>query len=401
MSDIRNTEIIKDGTEYNLELDEATIKIGGNTEKFVPNINASKWDDETWLNINLPDIVNAEKETFLDDKIELAIGDKVHRFYKKESARGGYNLEYEIQLNTKPISNRVTLDLQHSDDLRFDFQPSLEEEYEKDNLGLNLGYKTVKEFLDDFHQPENAKHSYAVNITKRNNKYKMGKFCHIFRPKIIDAIGKEVWADIEIKDKQLIITINQVWLNSAKYPIIIDPVLGYEATGTNDTGSAVTMWGSTFTSDVAGTIDDFNFSCQANDGNGSKMALYPTSGGTPEGEDVLEQVEWDVLGTGPQGTAAVGTTEIAATTLYFIGWLPENQAAMECGFDTSGGNCEYETAPDPVYADWFPTTLPACQNNSWNFAVWCNYTEAGAPAVGQPYFKRVAGIPHSITYRRW
>ena len=90
MSDIRDTAIIKDGTEYNLELDGATIKIGGTGEKFVPNINTSKWDDETWLNINMPVAVANEKETFIDKKIELSIGDSVYRFYKKEDERSAF-----------------------------------------------------------------------------------------------------------------------------------------------------------------------------------------------------------------------------------------------------------------------------------------------------------------------
>ena len=66
-------------TEYfeNLTPDDVPciVRIGGSlSERFVPNINCSKWDDEFWYNCNHPDIVTTQVETIDDEKIELSIG---------------------------------------------------------------------------------------------------------------------------------------------------------------------------------------------------------------------------------------------------------------------------------------------------------------------------------------
>jgi len=97
-------------------------------------------------------------------------------------------------------------------------------------------------------RPPEVVGSYAVyykNISnyhsskERAEKYKTGKAFHIYRPKLIDAIGKEAWADIEILNNQLIIKIPRTFLETAVYPITVDPTFGYEqigATSSTDTG---------------------------------------------------------------------------------------------------------------------------------------------------------------------
>ena len=168
MSDVQEFDRID--TEYDTELDEAAIKIGGTSQKFVPNINASKWNNEAWLNINTPGLVTTEKETYQDGKIELVLGDKTHRYYEK-----GGKLEYEIEFKQTPLSNVVTLNLAFPIGLDFYYQPELEQ-WEIDEGCV---------------RPDNVVGSYAVYWNKKNNRYKTGKFCHIYRPKIIDADRKE------------------------------------------------------------------------------------------------------------------------------------------------------------------------------------------------------------------
>ena len=75
----------KIGTEYEVVLTKndvpCKVKVGGSLSKFAPNINMQKWDDEVWLNVNHPDVVNLETETHIDDKISLTIGDQTHKYY--------------------------------------------------------------------------------------------------------------------------------------------------------------------------------------------------------------------------------------------------------------------------------------------------------------------------------
>lgn len=218
--------------EYDLTLAETdvpvVIKIGGNDKttkgKFIPNINSSKWNNECWLNINHPNIVNAEKESFVDGKLEIAIGSKTHRYYVAE----GGKLEYEIEFAAKPQSNIIELALNFPDGLRFDYQDTLENEYKKDSLW----YKTLEDYLADHNRPPNVVGSYAVKWapggkTKKNNQYKTGKFCHIYRPKLIDANNKVAWCGLGITGKTLAITMPQWFLDTATYPIRLDPTIGY------------------------------------------------------------------------------------------------------------------------------------------------------------------------------
>ena len=103
------TDIIKDQHNYNVELGHvsaerekgnASVTIGGSDKlKFVPNINASKWNDEAILNINYPDtVVTSETETFADDKIELTAGGLTHRFFKKDDR----SLKHDIVVPSLP-----------------------------------------------------------------------------------------------------------------------------------------------------------------------------------------------------------------------------------------------------------------------------------------------------------
>jgi hypothetical protein len=58
-----------------------------------------------------------------------------------------------------------------------------------------------------------------------------GKLCHIHRPQIIDSRGRRCWGDLSIVGNTLCITIPEKWLSEAKYPVIVDPVIGTTAIG--------------------------------------------------------------------------------------------------------------------------------------------------------------------------
>ena len=260
------------GTEYDIELTKddvpCTIKIGGTTEKFVPNINTSKWNDECWLNINHPDVVNTEVEQFIDNKIELSIGNNTHRYYVNQNGR----LEYEIVFRAKPTSNKVELDLDFSDGLSFFHQPAL----------------TQEEIDEGGERPDDVINSYAVYWKKKNNKYRTGKFCHIYRPKITDAAEHWEWCDLEYKDKKLTITISQNFLDSAVYPLTLDPTLGYTSIGGTVGGEDSRSYanrGLTFQNDIAiltGIVTRVWFYCRNTFvAEPVELGVYDESGGEP------------------------------------------------------------------------------------------------------------------------
>jgi len=53
-----------------------------------------------------------------------------------------------------------------------------------------------------------------------------GKLCHLNRPEIIDTRGRRCWGELSIVENELRIMIPEWWLSEAKYPVLIDPVVG-------------------------------------------------------------------------------------------------------------------------------------------------------------------------------
>jgi hypothetical protein len=92
------------------------------------------------------------------------------------------------------------------------------------------------EQFDFFRQPDWLKNpllagSYAVYKKETFIGEGTGKLCHIHRPKIIDAAGRWVWGDLSVSGDRLCITIPEGWLSEARYPVIVDPVIGTTTVG--------------------------------------------------------------------------------------------------------------------------------------------------------------------------
>ena len=158
------------------------------------------WRKETWLNVSY-------KTTKKLSKVEM---------YQKNGA-----FEIDIILNKKPFTNIFIYKIQ-TGGLNFWYQPPL------NRNEIRAGYI----------RPENIIGSYAVyHKIKRhdsgNGNYGTGKFCHIYRPEAIDALGKKVWCDLDIDVDvgTMTITVPQDFLDNAIYPVRIDPEFGYNAYG--------------------------------------------------------------------------------------------------------------------------------------------------------------------------
>ena len=195
---------VKDKAEYELELKECELKIGGKDEKtdgkFVPNVNMSRWNDECWFNMNQVDVVDKEVEKFKDDKIELTIGNNTHVY-----SIVGDTLACELVLAQRPPLDEVEFKIDFPEGLMFWRQPPL----------------TQEEINQGCIRPENVKGSYAVYWKKRNNKYKTGKFCHIYRPRLVDDWGDWVWAVVDIQSKRMFFKMDGEWLDNAHYPVTL------------------------------------------------------------------------------------------------------------------------------------------------------------------------------------
>jgi hypothetical protein len=140
---------------------------------------------------------------------------KTHHVFRRLD---GDRFEYDVVLLREPETNVVSIDLTVPDGLEFFRQPS-------EDAARRHGLRCAPEVLD----------SYAVYWKERNGRYKTGKFCHIYRPRIRDARGREVWGKLEINGRSMSVTIPDDWLADAAYPVVVDPVIGTQTRGALNT----------------------------------------------------------------------------------------------------------------------------------------------------------------------
>lgn len=203
---------------------------------FFPRMKIKRWDNEVNFSVGVVSEYQGVNQK-VADKVEWNDGHGVGaKFYQKSSEE----FEFEISLDRKPLTGFVLLSIE-TKGLDFFYQPPL----------------TQKEIDDGNIRPDNVVGSYAVyhqtmkgdysQIGGKN--YRAGKAFHIYRPKAFDDNGEWAWCEMNISGGGMKITMPQPFLDTAKYPIIIDPTFGYDSVGASIFNtSADAMYGSLFTS---------------------------------------------------------------------------------------------------------------------------------------------------------
>lgn len=232
------------------------------------------WNDEQKISI-IPQIptatFGADKDTdrsfkkqanrpLLSKKMEYRSGDVTAFIEPKAGTENEFDIDFT--LNAPPATNVFTYKIEGADDFDFFYQPEL----------------TPEEIAEGAERPENVIGSYAVyhkhnanhQIGKTN--YTTGKAFHIYRPKAIDANGAEVWAELLYSEGVLAVTVPEKWLETAAYPVVVDPTFGTTAIG--GTAGALNLdrlYGTKATLTEDGTV--------------SKITVY--NGGGTNGKGVL------------------------------------------------------------------------------------------------------------------
>ncbi len=223
MPSVKSFKKIND-TTFKIPIGNEEVEIGDkDSDSFKPHAKLKRWGEECWIKLELPIAKNIQP---IEEKgkLEWVDSDKEVHFYPLEPRvvtegkskfeqlkEGGF--EFELILKEKPTTNKISL-LFESQGLEFWYQPALTQE-EKDRGAR---------------RPENVVGSYAVYHKEQKKfiksqaegeKYKIGKAFHIYRPKIIDSDGWEVWGELNIDAKkgELTVTIPQDFIDNAVYPI--------------------------------------------------------------------------------------------------------------------------------------------------------------------------------------
>jgi hypothetical protein len=176
------------------------VVLSGGKSGGLPNVNAGRWDDECWLNLNYTDMLNPDLKA--GDKLILEKGSERWESWPLNSEV----LESAITFASKPAKTQIRLRMAHSSGLSLYPQP----------LILPEGHSA----------PENVLGSLAVYHNKAHHRigghnYGVGKHSQIYRWECIDAKGLKAWCDPWVVDGEDIVTGLPVdFMKKATYPVI-------------------------------------------------------------------------------------------------------------------------------------------------------------------------------------
>lgn len=341
---------------------------------FMPQVKIQRWDNECNVSIRLvDDELTKPTITTVKDKIVWTNVEKDIKFYdlpiSEEHPEGAY--EFEIILKEKPKTNRIEFTL-NTKGLDFYYQSELTQE-EKDRGDV---------------RPENVVGSYAVYASENKvnyvggKEYKCGKVGHIFRPKVVDAKGTEVWGELNVDAAQgiLSVAIPQDFLDKAVYPVRHAAGFTFGFTGTGATESSI---GVNYASFVNGTPAD-------GDGTVQTVSMY---GRDASGSTAVKAVIWlksnnTIIAAGVGGTVSINSsvaqwwnmtysTEPTVTNgeVYQVGFIPNNTASAYRDSHAS------QTPPLGGYdlnSYTTPTSLSSPYGNStYKYSIYATYTAGG------------------------
>ena len=389
-------EIVKElgKSEYNIKkIGEvgANVLIGGKDatvgNKVVPNSNIS-WEcfsggEKYFINLNRKGVtVDTEQETFSNGELGIKVGDNTD-IWKIVDGK----MKWNIKFDKKPLTNVFEWEMLNTDGMRFLYQGTSEETWilESHNgtrFVFGMDYAAYMAHENNHPRIEKVIGSYAV-YTKRKHKggllasdgstiqnYKTGKLGHIYRPLCIDDDGKEEWAVLSIDENKnpsaLSITIPQAFLDNAKYPVVLDPTIGFTAIGGTSAGyNDNFIIGSRFIAPAAGNANPGTLYCYLRSDDEAVDQVHSVyeseAGDTVAGADKLSVGNLVVTNITSAGwyNGSITWLNIIADTDYFIGYNGE---------DVDGGehlHAYYDISETGGYEDGeyvarvYDTTMPS------------------------------------------
>jgi hypothetical protein len=359
---------------------------------FEPQVKLKRWGNEANFSVRLVDTAPGQADVTVDkERVVWAKGGREARFYAQGWGVDNGAFEFEVIFNEKPSTNQVVFTIQ-SKELRFFYQPPL----------------TAEEIAEGAGQPENVVSSYAVyHATKENmhptqaeaDKYKAGKAFHIFRPRVTDALGAEIWAELNIDEAagELTITIDQDWLDSATYPVTVDPTFGYTTKGsTNASSIENAIIGSVFPISEDGTGVSITAGLCNTNSLKVKAAVYLHSDSSlvsngAATERTIDVPNWPTV-TWETFTFSTGPSLSNGVDYILVAWGESGGGNSYLAYDA--GDTDQRHSQGRTY-DGFPDPATFTHNN-FKYSIYCTYTAA---AAGQPTQIRTQGIPTGSGYR--
>lgn len=366
------------------QADKVIFGHGTKSGQFKKSVRMERWNGEASIEIAAPDAL-------VDDDTAEVIGDEL---VVKDAKRGMYfktfddeTFKFGLLLYEKPLVNSWTFNMAGHESFDFFFQPALANKNEDGSTWENSEWGGKRT------RPADVNNSYAVyHKTKRDHvigqtNYATGKFCHIYRPKFIDANGATAWGDINIENGQYTVSCPQSFLDSAVYPIKANDTVGYTTLGGSDDSGNVDLfysWEANSNPSSSGTLTSMTMAYWHSGGTAkSKYALYSDDTGVSPNEPLnlitnSGTAEFTITRTtkptsdlGTWTTANTGAASIVSGTKYWLA-TNNNDGSVNNAYD-SGATAEV-IAGSSLYSVFPPDPTTASFQASLKLSFYYTYT---------------------------
>ncbi len=355
---------------YRVEHSLGDVEIGRPND-FKPRAKMNRWGGECFIDVSYP-TSKSKAAIHADNKVKWQDDDVDVVMYPTSED----DFEFEVILKSRPATNFILLDI--------------------DSQGLDFFYQaklTLAELAEGFQQrPDNIIGSYAVyHKTKRKffqtvddgAKYKCGKAFHIYRPELIDANGDRMWAEMNITGAQLRITMDDAWLDSAVYPVIVDPTFGYTTAAatpwfmsTRLAGRAVAYQYTASAGDTLVTLHSYSFHTLGDPSYIWDLAVYDMSGGVPDNR-LGNAVQMSCNGAMAWYTTAI-TDVMSNGSTYVVAAGNDQPGNASAYFDSLGANSYSNYGSDGA----LPATWSESAGSVAALSIYATYTEGGGDGDG-------------------
>lgn len=363
-----------------------------------PKMTLEKWNGEVVMGVTYDGMQATGARPFLSKNVEWSDGNQTMQVVPLEASStmedGGY--EINIILDSKPASNVFNFSIDGADNLDFFYQAPLWQE-----AGLKAPTKDCTDIdciIDDqqTYRPQNVVGSYAVYYKDHHDhiegeiNYAAGKAYHIFRPKVTDAVGNEVWADMSYANDTLTVAVPQIFLNNATYPVKVDPDFGNTNTGVSSTNNSANAYDlSRRTSAPAGTITSLSSNQKMTASTCSAVnMIYDDS--SPNGR--LDYTATITISTQAWYTSASTLSFVMVSgTTYWIGSTSNSSSCtgnnlffFDAGAGVSSNGASYSSPP--------ASTLARGGDLGRSYSAYVTYTAAVTAVTERPILKVTNGL---------
>jgi len=355
------------------------LRIGGKTEKFVPNVNASfsceTGTEKYWYNINANSvIVDKQTEILASDSVSLKVGDTTEQ-YVVEKYYGQECLKWKRIFDKHPGTNTFEYKLDFGKGVKFFWQPSLKELQEQ--------------YPDDGRDEGFEMEHYAVYCDKKGNspdgKYATGKLGFILPPMFTDANGKQMQGSIYIDAANNILrtTIDKVWFEKATFPVIANDTFGYTTGGASYTGCDrnYILCSGPYTPAGNGTLTSITMPKIRLDANTSfTMGIYDDNGGYPDLLIAQSAGATETAGN-PTSIDQDVSASITASTPYWLAFNKDDANAIRFYYDAGSGHLAGQGQTYSAGALTANLTISSYYYSDRDYSIYGTYTAGGASST--------------------